>query len=322
MILLLCLLVSACTQPAPLALHTATLPPSAAALPAYHTLTPTIATPTPPGTATPFPTASPTPRLHSIELGESMLSIALHYGISLEALQNANPEADPNILIVGQTLIIPADAPQEQAENPAPTPLPLTVSVPLCAADANGGVWCLLSASMPVSSQNGFENPAVEIELRGETGSLTGIAVSPLNHVESGNKLPLAVYFSADRLLEANVTPPYTAQARLLQALPLNNADNRYLPLAVDFTSDLSSDPCGADMNGTALLSAQSPAAAQTIWLLAALYDAEANLIGLRRWESTEPLQPGGSLSFAFSAYCLPLDAAAASVELLYEAMP
>jgi LysM repeat protein len=54
---------------------------------------------------------TPTPVVHVTVLGETLEGIAYAYGITVEALQEANQISDPNDLRVGQQLIIPSKAP-------------------------------------------------------------------------------------------------------------------------------------------------------------------------------------------------------------------
>jgi LysM repeat protein len=86
--------------------------------------------PSPPPTAAPTPTATPSPTAlptalpsataprpsptvagttYTIKRGDTLWAIAREHGITLEALQAANPEVtDPTKLRVGQVLVIPA----------------------------------------------------------------------------------------------------------------------------------------------------------------------------------------------------------------------
>jgi LysM repeat protein len=72
------------------------------------------AMPTPAPTLTPVPTGAPpgppppTPIVHVVQAGESLTFIAQQYGVTVDAIVNANQLADPNSIYAGQTLIIPA----------------------------------------------------------------------------------------------------------------------------------------------------------------------------------------------------------------------
>ncbi|MDH7484656.1 MAG: LysM peptidoglycan-binding domain-containing protein [Anaerolineae bacterium] len=50
---------------------------------------------------------TPTPRTHVVQRGETLLAIALRYGVTMQELQAANGISDPDLIKVGQVLIIP-----------------------------------------------------------------------------------------------------------------------------------------------------------------------------------------------------------------------
>ncbi len=62
-------------------------------------------------TAVPSPTATPWPEpsqtIHVVKAGESLTSIAALYGVTPQAIQHANKIKDPNLIHVGQKLIVP-----------------------------------------------------------------------------------------------------------------------------------------------------------------------------------------------------------------------
>ena len=110
--------------PAPLAVATTTPEPvmEASATPTdVPPATPTE-TPTPPPEATPGPDAepaetlppapdvapTPTPVLYTVQRGDHLSVIAARYGVTVQALAEANDIANPNLIEVGQALVIPA----------------------------------------------------------------------------------------------------------------------------------------------------------------------------------------------------------------------
>jgi len=50
---------------------------------------------------------TPTPRTHIVQPGETLLGIALRYGVTMRALQAANGISDPDHIEIGQVLVIP-----------------------------------------------------------------------------------------------------------------------------------------------------------------------------------------------------------------------
>lgn len=81
------------------------------------TPTPTVAatpvptaapTPTPPVTPAPTPPPTPTPvRTYVVQEGDTLSTIAAAFGTSVSAIQEANGISDPNLITIGQTLVIP-----------------------------------------------------------------------------------------------------------------------------------------------------------------------------------------------------------------------
>lgn len=77
-------------------------------------------TPSPAATATPLPTATPTPgpTIYKVAPGDTLYQIAKNYGVTIEAIVQANKLSDPRLINVGQELVIPA------TPTPAPTSTP------------------------------------------------------------------------------------------------------------------------------------------------------------------------------------------------------
>jgi len=273
-------------------------------------------------TPTPVPLPTPTPRTYEVVLNDTMNTIAYFFGITYDELQAVNPEADPYALIVGQTLIIPATSEDDDPTDSLPIPSDLTLSEVRCIPDAADGLWCLLTARAP--EDEGRENIAVEITLNGagSNEAIQAIAFAPLNSLAAGERMPLAVYIDAAALNEAPFSPPYQARAELVQALPLNNTTGRYLDLAlVQPVILISEDDRQAEVEVGLTQSESSTQNTSRVWLLAAAYDAQDQLIGLRRWEATEPIAPDGVITVSLCVYSIdgtPID----HVELLFEARP
>lgn len=91
------------------------------------------ATPTPSASAeaspsaAPTPTPAPTPQTYVVQSGDTMSAIAARFGVSLDALIEANSETvpNPNQVQVGQTLVIPTAPPAEipgASSEPSPSP--------------------------------------------------------------------------------------------------------------------------------------------------------------------------------------------------------
>ncbi|MGI6207847.1 MAG: LysM peptidoglycan-binding domain-containing protein [Anaerolineae bacterium] len=68
-----------------------------------------VATPTPVPTDTPEPEPTAPARVHVVQAGETLSGIAERYGVSLQALIEANDIANPSLVVVGQELVIPSE---------------------------------------------------------------------------------------------------------------------------------------------------------------------------------------------------------------------
>lgn len=83
---------------------------------------PESATAQAPPTAAP---STPAAQTYEIQAGDSLSTIALEYGTTVAAIAAANDIADPNLITIGQELVIPPPAPETgTAAAPAATPSP------------------------------------------------------------------------------------------------------------------------------------------------------------------------------------------------------
>ncbi len=113
-----------------------------------------LATPRPTATST-LPTATPTPVIHVVKLGETVLSIALDYGVTVEAIQRANNLSNIDLVQIGQSLIIPINPPlpgltvAPTAVQPGPTGQAATQGM-LYACPANAAARPLTLPAAPI----------------------------------------------------------------------------------------------------------------------------------------------------------------------------
>jgi LysM repeat protein len=103
--------------------------PAATALPAAELSTTAIpsasASPTAGVTAT--MTVSPTPVVYTVAAGDTLLGIALEYGVTTGSLMRANELADEDRIYIGQELIIPAPTPDSSTPSAESTTTPAAI---------------------------------------------------------------------------------------------------------------------------------------------------------------------------------------------------
>ena len=320
---ILAVLLSACLPAGQTSLPAST-PTLAGQLTPYLTGTATLpVTPAKPGktvSATSLPSPSPTPRTFTVKKGDTVGGIALAYGVSVEAILAANPQLNPNLMVVGSTLVIPA-SPAAPAHAPAgdlptTTPLPVRLDGVHCAAVQDGGAWCFAVAHNPQKSGVESVSAAIRIADSNGKGMQTQVAFGLLNLIPGKGTLPLAVYFPPP------VPRAIQASAELLTALPIDSGSDRYLSASSDnVKTNILADGLSARVSGVMTLDKGSSTAHQ-VWVLLIAYDASGQVTGLRRWEmgADQALKAGKQAPFAEMVYST--GGKIAKVTVLVEARP
>ena len=255
---------------------------------------------------------SPTPFTYTVIAENTLSGIAARFDVRLDDLIAANPGISPNALPVGTILNIPLGG--NTSGEPTPTPVPLAIRQARCWPTADGGGWCFALVQNDYAEM--IENLSVQFTLLDGSGQEIGsqVAFALLNILPAGRTMPVAVFFPAP--VPADAAP----RAQILSAIRLPADDTRYLPIALQNVL-VSVDWAGrtAQVAGQAMplmLDGQ----VNTLWILGVAYDAQGDVVGLRRWESTTPVAGGVSLPFDFTVSSLgpPID----RVDLLVEARP
>jgi murein DD-endopeptidase MepM/ murein hydrolase activator NlpD len=132
-----------------------------------------------------------------VRTGESLLTIATQYDLSVSALQDANGILDPRTLQIGQQLIIPR--PEESAEaaaaTPTPPPIPVTIENIYLNNTTIGNLWVL--GEVYNSSTVALEQVEVAVVLLDEQQKELGRQVSfvALDLVDPEQRAPFALLF-------------------------------------------------------------------------------------------------------------------------------
>ena len=259
------------------------------------------------------PLPSPTPFTYTVKRGDTISSIALEFGVSMDDLQAANPEISPNAMSVGQVLKIPSN-PENPSGEPTPTPVPFTIQQIECYPTADKGMWCFILAHNDFSDF--MENLSAQVTLvdTDNTTIASQTALLPLDILAAGTSLPLTVYFPPEI--------PFAAkpQVQVLTAIRLLPNDERYLPATINNTLvQVNADGRSALVSGVVLLPGPAKAAAE-IWVAGTAYDEAGQVVGVRRWESKAGLSAGGNLPFEFMISSI--GGMIARVEFAVEARP
>ncbi len=268
----------------------ATLPPlpgatvtSAETLRAYAsptptpTLAPALRSPTP----TPIPQPTPTPFIYKVNGDDTMLGVAIHFGITLQALKTANPTVNPNFMSVGQPLVIPLP---EQTTTPTPTGQApdVRLGAPRCYSGGSSGTWCLVM--LENRSEKWFTQVQVGLVFSG-TQELQAAPV--LERLAPRIRIPVSFFFSQPGLNGSQ------ASTRLVSAQTGPDEDPRYVGAKI-IESQVEFAPDGLSAHLTGRVQLNGPAS--KLWIVAAGFtpDLEIGRDGLqpvtvRRWEIKTP---------------------------------
>lgn len=287
------LLLTACapheTQPAPTAVD----------LIPYVTVTPSLSSAvgtmqTPEGlVAAETPLPSPTPFTYTVKLGDTISSIALEFGVSMDDLQAANPEISPNTMSIGQVIQIPSN-PDNPSGEPTPTPAPFDIQQIECHPTADQGMWCFVLVHN--DSPDLMENLSAQVTLvdANNAALASQAALLPLNILPPNTSLPLSVFFRPDVPFDAR------PQVQVLTAIRLLPDDARYVPATIMNTLvQVNADGHSANVRGMVFSQSQERVAG-SVWVAATAYDDAGRVVGVRRWEWDDGLAAGGSIPFEF----------------------
>ena len=244
------------------------------------------------------PLPSPTPFTYTVQKGDTISSIALKFGVSMDDLQAANPEISPNAMSIGQVLKIPS-SPENASGEPTPTLVPFTIQQIECYPTADKGMWCFVLVHNDFSDF--MENVSAQVTLVDANHTTLGTQTTwlPLNILPPGASLPLAVFFPP--VIPSDAKP----QVQVLTAIRLLPDDERYLPATINSTSvQVNAEGRSARVKGVVLLPDDARPARQ-VWVVGTAYDETGHVVGVRRWESSAGLSAGDDLPFEFMLYSL-----------------
>ncbi len=292
--LLAALLVSGCGQvvsgptPTPELLGV-TLPPP--------TATPKIVaaqTKTPEPTLTPAPT--PTPLIYVVKPNDTLLSIAIEYGTTVAAIQQANGIINPALLQPGQELIIPLTAGGPEAAHqilPTPTPVPARLQGLSFFEESVGSLRCRGEVFNPNSTA--LENVQVRIVLKDAAGQplAEGRPFTAMDVIPPGGRAPFDILFTSPPAHYASY------EAAVIRAEPSNEPGTRYAPLQI-VSQEGGTDGLQFRVTGKARNTGDRPAA--NVKIIVTAYDTTGKVIGFRQQTLGDGnLEAGATADFTIS---------------------
>ncbi len=250
------------------------------------TSTPAPATPAP----TPTPSPTPTPIIYTVQKGDTLIGIAKQFGISVEALQEANAILNPDRLQVGQELVIPREEHNPRGPStPTPTPLPFEIQGLGFYETPAGGLWCL--GEVHNTSGRAMERVQVEVSLYDEQNTVLAreSAFVALAIVPQGSRAPFAIFFAHP--------PAHFAryQAVALSGEAVTYLGNCYLDLAI---VEQQGEPNGHYFTVEGLVQNTGQADAETVSILVTTYDADGRVTGFRQVDLEGDLTAGETSPF------------------------
>jgi len=292
--------------PTPTPEPTATVSLALAAATTLPSATPAPYTPEP----TPTPTLSPTPVVYTVQSGQSLLTIANQFAVSVAALQDANGILDPRTLQIGQQLIIPRPEEVEEVAadaTPTATPLPATVQNLYFGETTTGGLWVLGEAQN--ESDVALEQVRVGVVLLDEQGAETALAseMVALDLVDVQGHAPFAVYFpdapanfGQYRASVISAAPAYVGSYyRDLEVRNLQSDGERYASYTVT----------GAIFN-------YGPEEAVSVQVVLTAYDPLNRVIAMRKVDPEHNVVPQGGET-TFTAVLAPLGGPVERIEAI-----
>lgn len=259
--------------------------------------------PTPTGTATQISLvaepegdlrATPTPFVHVVEVGETLLDVALQYGVTLGDLQTANPQIDPRFLSIGQQLRIPGPEGQpSESLLPTSTPIPLDVGEGKCLRSTSGAMWCL--ATVVNDTEDPVEGITARLQLLDEEGAplASELAFTPLNRVGKEARMPVIAYFKPP------APAPAVARFELLSAVESEMDGDRYVPVEL---GALELNPADDRSYWEVVVSLTVEEGGQAA-LVAIGFDREGQAVGYTKW--TAPSESEGPFEIDLTVYSL-----------------
>ena len=259
---------------------------------ATNTVTPT---PTKQVIITPPPNPTRTPFTYSVAEDDTMLGIALRYGIELDALKAANPEVDPNFMSIGTVLIIPLDDGSDE-QTATSAEFEIDLPQPVCHPAGESHIWCVVTFENPFDQA--IENLSANITLFSKEQEVldSGIAFSLVRVIYPGEIIPLYYRFKYPGEGE------YLSTAAISSGFFGQNTGERYIQYEIESIETIIVDS-GNSSTTYAVIDFVEPDSISGFWLAAAGFDSSGNAAAFRKIRISS--LTGNPAEFAITLYSL-----------------
>jgi LysM repeat protein len=242
------------------------------------------------------PTVSPTPITYVVQSGDTLLGIALDYGVDVDRLMAVNGIDNPLLLRVGQELIIPTG--EEETGEPSslllstPTPLPFGVRGVAFHETPVGSLWCLGEVvNTTASTLTNVQVRVLLFDADGELGAAADV-FADADLIPPGERSPFRVLFT---------DPPASwasPQVTIIRGEEAGGLAAAYVPIAVLQPEERLSGP-QFQVSGV-LQNDSAERAAASISVIVTIYDEEGLVTGTRQEEIEleTPLAPTATMPF------------------------
>lgn len=242
--------------------------------------------------APPTETPTATPETYIVQAGDTLVGIAAARGVGLEEILALNPEIRPELLLVGQEIVVPPRPEVGPTAVPASLePLSVEIASVSTYSSATGGTWVL--GEVVNSGLGTAELLQVAMTLTSPGGEMLAsktVWVTPVT-LPSLGRAPFGALFS-------EVSPAgVTAQAQIVGGRPVNDLGNRYLDLAVS-NAEVTIGRNPISVSG--LIENQGQYPAGQISIVTTFYDKQGLVTGFHELALDEIIEPGQGRSFEF----------------------
>lgn len=227
--------------------------------------------------------------------GDSLSAIALRYGIALDALLNANPNVNPNVMSIGTKLIIPPINNSTGKGTIITTGLPTPVIQSTVSPDCYRVEVDLWICFLMINNNQPYAVESVSGEINAKDSLSKFTAACPLDFIPAGDSLPLIANISISEIA------PAFMEGMVISAIPVKEHDPRYGSTTITRkTIVYLNDSRVADVTGEILLTEGG-----TLRLLGYAIDDQNHVLGYRIWDASASLAAGKSATFNFRIYSL-----------------